>query len=99
MNAVLPRFLKSAYRKEPIPSFLITIGAVDAVIGGFGDRWVLFGFGISTIAVAIALRWLLLQQNRIEPSKPVAQLYLPPHSSNIVVPPLTANKKNSPRQK
>lgn len=96
MNAVLPRFLKSAYRKEPIPSFLITIGAVDAVIGGFGDRWVLFSFGISTIAVAIALRWRS-QNSRIEPPKPVAQRYLPARSEDSILPLLAANKKNSSR--
>lgn len=97
MNAVLPRFLRSAYRKEPIPSFLITIGAVDALIGGFGDRWVLFGFGITTVAIAFALRWWLLQQNKVESPEPVRQQrYLPPYSADIL-PTLAANKKNSRR--
>ncbi|KJH70541.1 hypothetical protein [Aliterella atlantica] len=97
MNAILPRFLRSAYRKEPIPSFLITIGAVDALIGGVGDRWVLFGFGITTVAIAFALRWWLLQQNKVEPLEPVRQQrYLPPYSADIL-PTLAANKKNSRR--
>lgn len=93
MNAALPRFLKSAYRKEPLPSFLITIGVVDAVIGGLDDRWSLFTFGLGTVGVAFALRWWLLQQRRPEPSQPVVQRYLPSGSSRPALPTLTASKK------
>lgn len=95
MNAVLPRFLKSAYRREPLPSFLITIGLVDAVIGGFDDRWSLFTFGLGTVGVAIILRWLL-QQRRPNSSQPVVQKYLPSHSSRPALPPLMTAKKNPP---
>lgn len=97
MNAGLPRFLKSAYRREPIPSFLITIGLVDAVIGGFDDRWSLFTFGLGTVGVAIALRWWLLQQRPSEQSTPVTQRYLPPSSSNAPLPTLKVARKNRPR--
>jgi len=93
MNAALPRFLKSAYRKEPLPSFLITIGLVDAVIGGLDERWSLFTFGLGTVGVAIALRWWLMQQRSSEPSQPVAQHYLPPRSSRPELPMLTVSKK------
>lgn len=94
MNAALPRFLKSAYRREPLPSFLITIGLVDAVIGGFDDRWSLFTFGLGTVGVAIALRWWLLQQRRPYPAQPVAQHYLPSTSSRPALPELKTSKKN-----
>lgn len=98
MNAALPRFLKSAYRKEPLPSFLITIGVVDAVIGGFGDRWSLFAFGLGTVGVAIALRWwILYSRQEEEPSQPVAQHYLPYNSSTQELPTLTISKKKPPR--
>lgn len=97
MNAALPRFLKSAYRKEPLPSFLITIGVVDAVIGGFGDRWSLFTVGLGTVGVAIALRWWLLQKRRAEPPQPVAQHYLPYHSSRPELPMLSTAKKHPPQ--
>ncbi len=56
MNPINPRFLSSAYRKEPIPSFLITIGSIDAVIGGLDDRLGLLSFGIITVGSAITLR-------------------------------------------
>ena len=96
MNHALPRFLKSAYRKEPLPSFLITIGVVDAVIGGFDDRWSLFTFGLGSIGVAIAIRWWLMQQ-RPEPSPRAAQNYLPSSSSRPVLPMLTAARKKPPQ--
>lgn len=97
INAAMPRFLKSAYRKEPLPSFLITIGVVDAVIGGFGDRWSLVIFGLGTVGAAVALRWWLLQQSRTEPSEPVEQRYLPSRSSRPSLPMLSVSKKNPPR--
>ena len=77
MNAALPRFLKSAYRREPLPSFMITIGVVDAVIGGFDDRWPLFTFGLGTVGVAIALRWWLQKQRRPPEPSQSPQYYLP----------------------
>lgn len=97
MNAALPRFLKSAYRKEPLPSFLITMGIVDAVIGGFGDRWSLFTFGLGTVGIAIALRWWLVQKQSSEPSQPVVQHYLPYRSSRPEIPMLSASKKHPPQ--
>ncbi len=97
MNSALPKFLKSAYRREPLPSFLITIGVVDAVIGGFDDRWSLFTFGLGTVGVAIALRWWLQQQRPSEPSQPVVQRYLPSHSSHQVLPMLKVSKKKPPQ--
>lgn len=98
MNAALPRFLRSAYRKEPIPSFLVTIGLVDAIIGGFGDRWSLFAVGLGTVGVAIALRWFIIQQKRPEQPESVAQHYLPYSSSSRELPMLTMSKKKPPRQ-
>lgn len=97
MNAAMPRFLKSAYRREPLPSFLITIGVVDAVIGGLGDRWSLLIFGLGTVGVAVALRWWLLQQSRPESPEPIEQRYLPSRSSRPSLPALSVSKKNSPQ--
>jgi hypothetical protein len=48
------------YRREPISSFLLTLGAVDMVLGGLDDRWVLFSLGLSTVGVAIGIRLLRL---------------------------------------
>lgn len=95
MNPINPRFLSSVYRKEPVPSFLVTIGLIDAVIGGLGDRVGLFSFGIATVGCAITLRWWLQQQRPTEPTQTIVQTYLPPASSNSVPPLATTKRKRS----
>lgn len=91
MNPINPRFLSSVYRKEPIPSFLATIGLVNAVIGGLGDRAGLFSFGLATVGGAIAARWWLQQQSPTETHQKSSQTYLPPASSDSV--PALSNPK------
>jgi hypothetical protein len=85
MNVVLPRFLKTAYRKEPIISVLITIGIIDTLIGGLNDTWSLFTFGLGTTGVALALKLWRMQQHPI-PQETVVQHYLPPQASNAPLP-------------
>lgn len=97
MNAQWSRMLKAAYRKEPISSFLLTVGAVDAVIGGFDDRWSLFSVGLGTVGLALALRWWLMQRHRVELPEPPPQRYLPDRASRPSLPMLTVSKKNPPR--
>ena len=87
-----PRFLKSAYRKEPISSFLLTIGLVDAVIGGVDSHWTLLTFGLATAGCAIALRWWLAQRNRVELPTGAPVLYLPDRSSRPSLPMLSDRK-------
>jgi hypothetical protein len=72
--------LKSAYRREPISGFILTIGLVDAVIGGVSSHWLLLAVGLGIVSVAIALRWWKVQQVRPEASRPPVY-YLPDHSS------------------
>ncbi|MBA3924193.1 MAG: hypothetical protein H0X31_21835 [Nostocaceae cyanobacterium] len=93
MNAGLPRFFKSVYRKEPLPSILLTMGVVEAVIGGFDDSWSLLVFGIGTVSVAFALRWWFIQQRRPLPEEPVVQRFLPERSSSPAAPMTTVYKK------
>ncbi|MBE9117029.1 hypothetical protein IQ249_14100 [Lusitaniella coriacea LEGE 07157] len=93
MNALLPRFLKSMYRKEPISSFIVIVGLVDAAIGGVGGRWTLLGFGASAIALGILVRWLQSQKIQTAPIEERARRYLPPSSSPSPLPPLTSKKK------
>ncbi len=97
MNIVLPRFLKSFYRKEPLISMLITIGAVDALIGGLDDSWSLFAFGLGIAGVTLAYRWWRVQQRRPLPEQPIVQHYLPPHSSSPTLPMLSISKKKPPQ--
>lgn len=93
MNIISTRFLKSFYRKEPLISMLITIGAVDALIGGLDDSWSLFAFGLGTVGAAFAYRLWRVQQRRPLPEEPVAQYYLPSNSSSPTLPMLSVSKK------
>ncbi|MBD2447701.1 hypothetical protein H6G76_11050 [Nostoc sp. FACHB-152] len=98
MNVALPRFLKSAYRREPIISILITMGVVDAVIGGLDDSWSLFAVGLGTAGVTLAWKlWRMQQRRPILEEEPVVQHYLPSRSSSPTLPILTVAKKKPPR--
>ncbi len=97
MNAVLPRFLKSAYRKEPLVSALMTMGIIEALIGGFDDSWSLFAFGLGTAGITLAWRWWRIQQSRPLEEEPVVQHYLPSRSSSSALPMLTVSKKKPPQ--
>jgi len=96
MNAVLPRFLKSTYRKEPIISVLITMGVIDALIGGLNDSWSLFAFGLGTAGTVLAFKLWRIQQRRPLPEEPVVQYYLPSRSSSPPLPILSVSKKKPP---
>lgn len=93
MNALLPRVLKSAYRKEPISSFILTVGAVDAVLGGVGERWTLLSFGLTIIFIAIGLRWWQIQKAQAILAEDKPRHFLPPSSSRPPLPMLTQEKR------
>ncbi|NJL10157.1 MAG: hypothetical protein HC908_08305 [Calothrix sp. SM1_7_51] len=98
MNVIFPRFLKSAYRREPIVSVLITMGIVDALIGGLGDSWALFAVGLGTAGVSLIWRLWRTQQQQPLPEQPrPSQLYLPSRSSSTALPILTGVKKKPPQ--
>ncbi|MBE9178439.1 hypothetical protein IQ268_07535 [Oculatella sp. LEGE 06141] len=96
MNVAWSRMLKSAYRKEPISSFIITVGMVDAVIGGVGYRWSLFAFGVAAVSIAVAFRWWRTQQTQVEfpSSKPIH--YLTDRSSRPQLPMLNSSGRLPP---
>lgn len=96
MNALWPRIVKTAYRKEPITSFVVTVGAVDAVIGGLGASWSLFGLGMGTVGIAVVLRLWLLQRSHLEQPAAVPEYYLPPNASRPPLPMLSREKKHPP---
>lgn len=96
MNLLWPRLLKSAYRREPISSFAIIVGAVDAVIGGVDERWSLLAFGLGTVGVAIALRWWQIQRRQTELTEQPAKYFLPSHSSRPALPMLSSAKRHPP---
>ncbi len=97
MNAILPRFFKSVYRKEPIIGVLAIMGVVDAVIGGFDESWPLLVFGLGTVGLALMFKLWRMQQRRPTPEEPVVQHYLPSRSSSLPLS-ITTSKKKPPLQ-
>ncbi|MGF1481131.1 MAG: hypothetical protein ACFB4I_16875 [Cyanophyceae cyanobacterium] len=91
MNVLLPRFLKTAYRKEPVSSFILIVGAVDAVIGGVGGRWSLLTVGVTTTLIAVVLRRWQVQKAQTVTQE--ARHFLPPSSSSNPLPVLTKDRK------
>ena len=86
MNDLFPRFLKSVYRKEPISGFILIMGAVDAVIGGVGERWTLLSFGLMLILLAAGLRWWQSKKTEAVSVEETPRRYLPPSSSQRPLP-------------
>ncbi len=71
------RFFKSGDRKGSISSFVLTVGVVDAVIGGVGGHWSLAIIGGTLVGVAIALRFLQAQRRLVQFTDASPVLYLP----------------------
>ncbi len=89
--------MKSAYRREPITSFVVTVGLVDAAIGSMGASGSLLAFGLGTAGVAMGLRWWQVYRSESEKPAPAAEYYLPPQSSRPQLPTLNnVSKKNPP---
>lgn len=78
MNITSPRFLKSFYRKEPITGVIITMGAVNAILGGVNEIGSLMILGLMASSSAIAYRWWLIQRANMQATADQNQLYLPP---------------------
>ena len=89
MSPLLPRFVKVAYRKEPISSFILIVGAVDVVIGGMGEKWSLLSIGIVTVLIAGGLRWWQSQKADAIAVEQPPRRYLPPATSRAPLPNLT----------
>jgi hypothetical protein len=88
MNVIFPTVLKRLYRKEPISSFIIIIGGVDAVIGGVNQLGTLMILGLLTSGVAIGYRWWCIQQAETKLDRKSKQLYLPSATNRDPLPKL-----------
>jgi hypothetical protein len=96
MNALWRQMFKSAYRREPIVSFIITVGVVDAMIGGIGASWSLLSFGLGTVGVAVAVRWWQSPGSKVESPEAAPEYYLPSSSSRPPLPMLNPKHKRPP---
>jgi hypothetical protein len=94
MNDIYPPVLKRFYRKEPISSFIIIVGAVDAVLGGVNEIGTLMILGLLTSGLAIGYRWWMIQRAKAQSEQKSKQLYLPPQSSRSPLPNLDSSRRN-----
>lgn len=89
---MLPKFWYSKYRKEPISAFILIIGVVDGVLGGFSERWTLLSLGLLLVATSAVVRWLQIQKTEHKVSQQTPRRYLPPSQSQIPLPILKSKK-------
>lgn len=94
MTLAFSRLFKSAYRKEPISAFIFLFGTIDALLGGFSERWTLLSFGVVLVIVSGTVRWLQVQQSQKEVNPPRAKRYLNPSKSSIQPLPELKRKQN-----
>jgi hypothetical protein len=93
---LLPRFLRSTYRRDPIPSFLMTMGAAEVALGGVSSHGGLLILGVVMFGGALGLKWLQSLRRVDAISEPTVQHYLPSQSSQAELPMLSINKKRPP---
>jgi hypothetical protein len=93
INVIWPRFLTTAYRKEPISGFILAVGAVDIVIGGVGQRWTLLSFGVMIVTIAALARWLQIQKAKTVLPEASPRYYLPAQTGRTPLP-LLLDEKN-----
>lgn len=98
MNIVLPRLITRAYRQEPISAFVFTVGFVNAIIGGVGERWSLLSLGLLVGTSAIALRWWQSYQRRGISEQKRTTRYLTGSDSPPPLPPLQKIQSPSHRR-
>lgn len=98
MDRTWTRLAKNLYRREPISSFVLTVGAVDAVIGGVGNQVSLLWVGLATIGLAVGLRGLILRrpsprlgETHLGKTTPIR--YLPERSSRPSLPMLGLSER------
>lgn len=97
MNIVLPRIVKTVYRKDPLTSFILIVGVIDALMGGMGERWTLCSFGAGIIVLALLLRWIQSPKGQPQPAKHSPRLYLPPSApAHDPLPLLTPKQRRRP---
>ncbi len=96
MNILLPRVLRVAYRRDPIPSFLVTMGVADIALGGLSSHGGLLILGLLIAGGALGMKWIQGQRRNDLFTEPLPQRYLPPSPSQTELPMLSIHKKRPP---
>ncbi|YAI81825.1 MAG: hypothetical protein ACQJCO_08570 [cyanobacterium endosymbiont of Rhopalodia sterrenbergii] len=92
MNAFFPRFLKRTYRKDPISSFILLVGAVDVVIGGVWEKSTLLSSGLVVVLLSVILRYWQTQKAQPLATEDPPRRYLSLSPMRSPLPRLTNDK-------
>jgi hypothetical protein len=84
--------LYSTYRKERISAFILIIGVVDGIIGGFNEHWTLLSLGVLLVITSATVRWLQIQKSQNSQTKELPKRYLSPSTSYNPLPTITIKK-------
>lgn len=83
------QWLKKTYHQEPVSAFILTFGLMDALLGGFEERWTLLSFGMLMVMIGLLMLWLQVQNSRKPSLQFSPRRYLPPSPGALVpLPPL-----------
>ena len=74
---------------------MVTVGTVDAVIGGVSSSVSLLSFGLSSVGVILVLRWWMWQKSKLQQAETAPEYALPPSSARSPLPKLTDKKRSS----
>lgn len=90
--------LMKLYRKEPLVAFALTIGLVDAALGGFTHHSNLVTVGMGLLGMALGMGIWQTQHRPPRPKQPKRQAVyvLPPAEPRPNLPPLHLLKKTPP---
>jgi hypothetical protein len=96
MSVLLPRFLRSLYRQDPISGILLTMGLADIALGGVSGHGGLSLFGVIVFGAALGSKWIQSQRRSDLMEQQSVQQYLPSQSSQQELPMLSITKKQPP---
>ena len=80
------------YYKQPLSSFILTVGLVDAAIGGLGQSYSLLSFGLLTILIAAIIRFWQVRTAKTRFRQQTTKRFLPPAPTGNPLPRLSRRK-------
>lgn len=92
MNLLFARFLRAVSSKEPVSSFILILGATDALIGGVGGRGSLLSIGLFIALLGAIMRWRQGEKKQKAIATEPVRYYLPAGSTRQPLPLLTSSK-------
>ncbi|MGF1488446.1 MAG: hypothetical protein ACFBSE_15275 [Prochloraceae cyanobacterium] len=80
--------------KQPLYSFVLTVGSVEAAIGSLNRSYSLFAFGLITIFLAGVISWWQKRSRQTNSRQKLAKRFLSPAPDREPLPKLTRKKQS-----